>query len=90
MGEVSVDADAAALRKKRLGIGRHSLGTYAFDADIRRCSVEVLTVCRTIIAAHGGSMTAQNRPEGGALMRFTLPIKEENNDSETQHSARRG
>lgn len=49
-----------------------------------------LTVCRTIIAAHGGSMTAQNRPEGGALMRFTLPIKEENNDSETQHSARRG
>lgn len=49
-----------------------------------------LTVCHTIITAHGGVMTAENRPEGGALLRFTLPIKEDSNESETQHSARRG
>ncbi|MBQ2957591.1 MAG: DUF4118 domain-containing protein, partial [Clostridia bacterium] len=41
-----------------------------------------LTVCRTIIEAHGGVMTAENRPEGGALMRFTLPIKEDTHESE--------
>ena len=49
-----------------------------------------LNVCHTIITAHGGLMTASNRPEGGALLRFTLPVKEDNNESETQHSARRG
>ncbi len=49
-----------------------------------------LTVCRTIITAHGGSMSAENRPEGGALMRLTLPLKEEEHESENQHSARRG
>lgn len=37
-----------------------------------------LSVCRTIIKAHGGTMTAENAPEGGAVFRFTLPMKEEN------------
>ena len=46
-----------------------------------------LTVCRTIITAHGGSMTAENRKEGGALLRFTLPVKEDHHGSENKHSA---
>lgn len=33
-----------------------------------------LSVCKTIIAAHGGEMSAQNRPEGGAELCFTLPL----------------
>ena len=33
-----------------------------------------LTICRAIIQAHGGSIRAENRPEGGALFRFTLPL----------------
>ena len=49
-----------------------------------------LNVCHTIITAHGGLMTAANLPKGGALLRFTLPVKEDINESETQHSARRG
>ena len=36
-----------------------------------------LTVCRTIIQAHGGSITACNLPEGGACFSFTLPMEEE-------------
>ena len=47
-----------------------------------------LNVCQTIINAHGGVMTAGNRPEGGARMRFTLPIKEESHDPENQHPDR--
>lgn len=41
-----------------------------------------LSVCRTIVRAHGGSITAENRPEGGAQFRFYLPIKEENENED--------
>ena len=34
-----------------------------------------LSVCRTIVSAHGGTITAKNRKEGGALFRITLPLK---------------
>lgn len=33
-----------------------------------------LTICRGIIMAHGGRIWAENRAEGGAIFRFTLPI----------------
>jgi K+-sensing histidine kinase KdpD len=32
-----------------------------------------LTICRSIIEAHGGRIWAANRPGGGASFRFTLP-----------------
>ncbi len=32
-----------------------------------------LPISRTIIEAHGGQLTAENAPEGGAVFRFTLP-----------------
>ena len=36
-----------------------------------------LTICRAIVEAHGGGISAQNRPEGGALFRFTIPVTAE-------------
>ena len=33
-----------------------------------------LTICHTIVTAHGGSIRAENRPGGGAVFQFTLPI----------------
>lgn len=36
-----------------------------------------LSVCMSIIKLHGGEMTAENNPEGGAVFRFTLPLEEE-------------
>jgi two-component system sensor histidine kinase KdpD len=36
-----------------------------------------LTICRAIINAHGGKIRAENRPGGGAIFRFTLPLGEQ-------------
>jgi two-component system sensor histidine kinase KdpD len=33
-----------------------------------------LTICDAIVTAHGGRIWAENRPGGGAVFRFTLPI----------------
>lgn len=35
-----------------------------------------LTVCQSIILAHGGKVRAYNRKNGGAAFEFTLPVKE--------------
>jgi len=35
-----------------------------------------LSVCQSIIKAHGGFFTAENAPEGGAVFRFGLPIED--------------
>jgi two-component system, OmpR family, sensor histidine kinase KdpD len=35
-----------------------------------------LAVCRGLIEAHGGRIWAENRPEGGTVFRFTLPISD--------------
>ena len=43
--------------------------------DARRDMGLGLSVCRTIVAAHGGSITAENRKEGGALFRISLPLQ---------------
>ncbi|WOO35223.1 ATP-binding protein [Anaerocolumna sp. AGMB13020] len=34
-----------------------------------------LSICKTIINAHGGTISAQNQPKGGALFTFTLPLE---------------
>ena len=36
-----------------------------------------LSVCKTILTAHGGTLSACNRPEGGASVTFTLPLDKE-------------
>lgn len=36
-----------------------------------------LSICKTIIRAHGGEIYAANRPEGGAQFMFTIPLGSE-------------
>jgi two-component system sensor kinase FixL len=33
-----------------------------------------LAICKTIVEAHGGRIHAECNPEGGAIVRFTLPV----------------
>lgn len=46
------------------------------NVDGRRNMGIGLTVCSSIIRAHGGDVKAYNRKEGGAAFEFSLPIKE--------------
>ncbi len=46
------------------------------DRDGKRNMGIGLSVCLSIVHAHGGTMSAENRPEGGARVRFTLPMEE--------------
>ena len=44
-------------------------------ADSKRSMGIGLSVCKTIIEAHSGAMSAKNLKEGGAQFSFTLPLK---------------
>lgn len=51
-------------------------------ADARHGIGLGLAICETIVKAHGGSITAQNRPDGaGAEFTFTLPMQEDEDAS---------
>lgn len=71
---VSVRDNGKGIAPKLLGHlfdGSMQAGTGA-KTDSSRFMGIGLTVCRTIVEAHGGEITAENTPGGGAEFRFTL------------------
>jgi signal transduction histidine kinase len=40
-----------------------------------------LPICRSIIETHGGKLSAGNGSEGGAIVRFTLPVSRKSGPS---------
>ena len=51
-------------------------------SDKRRNMGIGLSVCKSIVQAHGGAMRACNRPTGGALLQFTLPLEETSHEDQ--------
>jgi two-component system sensor histidine kinase KdpD len=48
-----------------------------------------LSICKAIVQAHGGTITAENLPIGGAVFRFTLPLTEEAPRTASDHAVRK-
>ncbi len=71
------------------GIAREKMPTL-FDGsadsgswgDMKRNMGIGLSVCRTIVMAHGGSIYAENKETGGAMFRIVLPMKEDCNENQ--------
>ena len=51
------------------------------ESDRKRNMGVGLSVCMSIVRAHGGQMCAENRTQGGALFRFSLPVNDERRDT---------
>lgn len=82
MASISVSDNGSGIDRKRL---EHLFdGSLQFSkgdgGDSSRGMGIGLTVCRTIIEAHGGQISARNLPDGGACFTFTLPLGQINAD----------
>ena len=75
--------DGCGIKEDRLkSIFSGSFDTYASSSDTKRRNIGIgLSVCATIIHAHNGEISAENRKNGGAVFRFTID-KEDMADDE--------
>ena len=70
--------NGCGIPEEQLGALFSGLAPGAGAADGRRRSAGIgLSVCATIVRAHGGTIRAQNRREGGAVFRFALQTEGE-------------
>ena len=75
-----VEDDGCGIDPERLGRLFSSQLDSQAPSDTSRSNMGIgLSVCRTIIKAHGGEIYGENRPEGGASFRFTLQMEEAEN-----------
>ena len=79
--EIRVEDDGVGLDGSRLESLFDGMRTRSEQTDSDRRNMGIgLTVCRTIVNAHGGQISAANRPQGGACFCITLPLEEEEYD----------
>ncbi len=86
MARFTVDDNGSGLNKRsleRILQGKTVETPEGETKDSRRTMGIGLSVCRTIVYAHGGELFAENRTEGGARISFTLPITEDNENGNT-------
>ena len=56
------------------------------STDVKKGIGLGLTICKTVIDAHGGNIEASNRKDGkGAQFVFSLPLKDESNGKDISH-----
>jgi two-component system sensor histidine kinase KdpD len=63
----------------RIFMGYNNKTENTSDTQSRNAGIG-LSVCATIVKAHGGDITAENGKDGGAVFRFTLTTEEASND----------
>lgn len=69
-----IEDDGCGIAPERIGQifdGNYSMEAETADANKRNAGIG-LSVCASIVAAHGGDIKAENRKNGGALFRFSL------------------
>ena len=59
-------------------------------SDQRRNMGIGLSVCKSIVQAHGGTMRAENLQSGGAQLRFTLPLEGNSYENQREDPSDRG
>ena len=73
----SVEDDGCGIPEERIAHLFTGLLDSEAPADSTRSNMGIgLSVCRTIIKAHGSELKAGNRPQGGAAFRFALEMEE--------------
>ncbi len=73
----TVEDDGCGISESRLNNLFSGVLESEAPADSSRSSMGIgLSVCRTIIKAHGSDIRAANRPQGGASFRFVLEMEE--------------
>ena len=73
----SVEDDGCGISEDRMGQLFTGLPDSQRKMDSGRSNMGIgLSVCKTIIKAHGGELTASNRPQGGAVFTFALQMEE--------------
>ena len=70
-------------RLKHIFSGSYDAQEESSDSRKRNAGIG-LSVCATIIKAHGGDISAKNRKEGGAVFRFTLDKEDVTDDEHEQ------
>ena len=74
----TVADDGCGIAGERLPQLFRGFADSAAPADGARTNMGIgLSVCSTIVKAHGGEIQAGNRPEGGAYFRFALALEEQ-------------
>lgn len=70
------EGDKAILSVRDFGIGFSSnqIPSYGQDREEKAAPRLGLVICRSILSAHGGELHMGNHPEGGALVKISLPI----------------
>ena len=72
-----VEDDGCGIPPERMSELFSSTSTAGSVSDSGRSNMGIgLSVCKTIVRAHGGELQAENRPGGGARFRFALEMKE--------------
>ena len=78
----TITDDGAGIPEEKLKtMFRGGAVSYEASSDCKRSNAGIgLSVCATIIRAHGGVIEAKNLKQGGACFRFQLEMEDEEND----------